>query len=77
MQGTGTAGPSGQVLQPPSNRRGASHPGQQPNIQQPGGGRRRHGLLVGRVDQVDRVLPQLWGRRDVAGAALPAAEVRG
>ncbi|MBV97083.1 ADAMTS-like protein 2, partial [Eschrichtius robustus] len=51
--------------------------GQQPNIQQPGGGHRCHRLLVGRVDQVDGVFPQLRGWGDVPGAALPAAEVRG
>ncbi|XP_043325998.1 ADAMTS-like protein 2 isoform X4 [Cervus elaphus] len=73
--GTGSAGPSGQALQPPFNRRGASHPGQQPDVQQPGGGPRRHRLLVGRVDQVDGMFPQLRGRGDVPGAALPAAEV--
>lgn len=54
---------------------GASHPGQQPHIQQPGGRCRLHCLLVGGVDQVDSLFPQLWGRGDIPGAPLPATEV--
>jgi len=46
------------------------------DLQQPGGRGGRHRVLVGRVDQVDGVHQDLRGRRQVPGAALPAAEVR-
>lgn len=45
------------------------------DLQQPGGGGRRHRVLVGRVDQVDSVHQDLRRRRQVPGEALPAAEV--
>lgn len=63
------------VVEPSAHYWGAFHPGQQPHLQQPGGGCRCYCLLVGGVDQVDSVLPKLWRRGDIPGAPLSATEV--
>lgn len=48
--------------------------GQQPHIQQPGGGCRCHCLLVGGVDQMDSVFSKLWGWSDIPGTPLSTTE---